>query len=448
MLDELVRCITATRFAGLPGPVVDAARSFLLDCIAVGVAGCRHPHRDALARVVAGWGLGGPARVLGDTQRLPAASAAFLNAYQMHCLEFDCVHEAAVVHAMTAPAAAALAECEQRPGVAGEQLLRALVLGVEVATLLGLAATAPLTFFRPATTGVFGAAVAVGALRGFDATRFRHCFGHALSQAAGTMQAHEEGKPTLPLQLAGAARAGLVSADLAEAGIPAPKDALEGRYGYFRLFEQNWDVADLVDGLGSTWRVTELSHKPYPSGRATHGGIAGVLRLRGRGVTAENLARLVLTAPPLIHQLVIRPVRPAMSANYARLCFAYVGALALTQGDVALEHFSSDWLHAPALLALARRFEARVNPTPNPAAFVPQTLAAELIDGTVRELRIDALPGAPQSPLSPAQRSAKARACLASVYDDGARADTLLQAVGRLPETTSAARLLDPVTGP
>ena len=448
VLEELISFVTGTRFRDIPPPVVRAAQSFLMDSLAVGVAGKLHPHRDAVVSVAAGWGEGADARVLGDSLRLPAAAAAFVNAYQVHCLEFDCVHEQAVAHVMTAVAPAALAECEQREApVDGQKFLNSLVLGVEVASLLGLAATAPLTFFRPATVGVFGAAAAVGVLRGFDAARMRDCLGHALSQAAGTMQAHEEGKPTLPVQIAGAARAGLVAADLAEAGIPAPQHSLEGRYGYFRLFEESWDAGDLIDGLGEVWQVTRLSHKPWPSGRATHGGIAGVLQLRAEGVTAANLAKLTLAAPPLIHQLVIRPPRADMDVNYARLCFAYVGAEALFEGSVDLQHFSAERLCDPDVLAVAGRFGAELNAVSDPSAFLPQVLTAELLDGSLRTVPVDAVPGSPESPLDEAACRAKVGSCLAGVYRGSDRSEALAESIGGLPASADATRILDPVTG-
>ena len=33
-------------------------------------------------------------------ERVSAQAAAMVNAYQIHCLEYDCVHEGAVVHPM------------------------------------------------------------------------------------------------------------------------------------------------------------------------------------------------------------------------------------------------------------------------------------------------------------------------------------------------------------
>ena len=447
MLDPLIRMLDGTSFEGLPTATVRATQTFLLDCLAIGVAGRLGSHREAVVAVAKTWGAGSGARVMGDDLRLPASGAAFVNAFQMHCLEFDCVHEGAVVHAMTAVAGATLAECEQST-VDGKRFLLAVALGTEVVAALGLAAAAPLSFFRPATAGVFGAAAAVGVLRRYDATRLRACFGHALCQAAGTMQAHEEGTSTLPVQLAGAARSGLVAADLAGAGVPAPEDALEGRYGYLRLFERRHSTAGLVEALGAVWRVEELSHKPYPSGRATHGAVRGILELRRRGVTGDNLARMKLSAPALIHQLVVRPPVPDMTANYARLCYGYVGAAALADGEVRLDHFDAESLRDEKRLALARRFDAELNDVEDPSAFCPQSVTAELSDGATLTAQVRALPGSPACPLTESECLAKVSTCLASVYADASRrANALRAAVDALPGESDASTVLDPATG-
>ena len=445
LLDSLTALATETAFDDLPAAAVNAAQTFLLDSLAVGVAGRTGAWRDAAVRAALAWGTGAAARILGDGLAVPPATAAFVNAYQMHCLEFDCVHEAAVAHVMTPVAAAALAESE-RSRVDGRRLLLALVLGVEIAAVLGIAANAPLRFFRPATVGVFGAATAIAALRRLDRAGVRRCFGHALGQVAGTMQAHEEGKPTLPVQLGAAARAGLVAADLAESGMPAPSEALEGRHGYFPLFETAFDTAAAGRRVGTVWRVTELSHKPYPTGRATHGGIEAVLRLRSRGVRPDNLVRMTLSAPPLIHHLVVRPAREAMAPSYARLCFAYTGAVALACGRVGIEHFTDDELRRNAYLSLASRIAATVNDESDPAAFVPQVLSAHLVGGACMSERVDALRGAPAHPLSAAARESKVRCCIAAVYRDAGRAARLIEAVRELPNLPDAAVLLDPIT--
>ena len=80
----------------------DAARRAALDCLhdrlAVGVAGRNAPLADQAFAAAQGWsGQGGTGLVLGRPgERLTAPHAAFVNAYQIHAQEYDCVHEPAV----------------------------------------------------------------------------------------------------------------------------------------------------------------------------------------------------------------------------------------------------------------------------------------------------------------------------------------------------------------
>ncbi len=84
-----------TRFADLPPVAVAKAKTFLLDTLGVGIAGRTGAHAEAIARLAAAWGKGQEATCWLDGARLAAGSAAVVNAYLIHCLEFDCVHEGA-----------------------------------------------------------------------------------------------------------------------------------------------------------------------------------------------------------------------------------------------------------------------------------------------------------------------------------------------------------------
>ncbi len=427
--DALARVVSETASDALPAKVIEAAERIFLDTLAIGIAGVRSPYRDALWSVVRSWGAGGNCRVLGDDALMPASSAAFMNAFQMHCLEFDAVHEAAVAHVATAPIAALLAELDMSDdAISGERLLTALIVGVEVAATLGLAAQSPLTFFRPATTGAFGTAAAIGFLRGFDLDTTHKAFAYALASAAGTMQAHEEGMPTLPIQLANAARAGLIAADLAETDIPAARQAIGGRFGYLSLFESKVSTAGLCERIAAPWRITEMAIKPYPSGRATHGGIEAMRELRAQGVTPENLDAATLIAPPLINQLVNRRVHKSMNANYARLCFPYVAACALRDDRVQIKHFTPHAMRDPEILSIAAKIDMRTNDIDDPSAFTPQRLVTRTEDGTECDATIKHLLGAQAHPLTRSSHRKKIEDCVESAE----RADTLISACSDL----------------
>lgn len=440
----LASLVCDTSSAHLPQEAIKAAKVVFADSIAIGMAGRNSPFRDPLLGAVRPWGSGGNCRVLASKERLPPASAAFMNAFQMHCLEYDAVHEAAVAHVATSPIAALLAEIDSREEpVSGQSLLTALVVGIEVAATLGVAADAPLGFFRPSTTGVFGAAAAIASLRGFDAQKTHQAFGYALAEAAGTMQAHEEGMPTLPMQMAAAARAGLIAADLAATGIPTVGQAIEGRFGYLSMFESKVDTEGLVDRLSDPWRVTELSLKPFPSGRATHGGIEAMLRLRSEGLTPENLASAELLAPPLINHLVNRPAHAGMNVNYARLCFPYAAAVALAEGRVTIGDFARDRLARRDRLALANRIEVRTNDVRDPSCFTPQQLTAITHDGKEMQVTIEHLLGSPNHPMRTDQRRQKIVECVTSAGLDARRADGLTTLSEDLCQCRDSRKLID-----
>lgn len=414
--ERFARHALATPFSELSPEAVAAAKIFILDSIGVGVAGAHAPFAQEVRQAALGWGgaaVSQSAHIWGVGLRAPAPSAAFVNGFQIHCQEYDCVHEPAVVHPMATILAALMAETERDGHVSGADLISATVLAVDVAAGIGVASKAPIKFFRPANAGVFGATLGVARLRGFSIEQALDALGYALAHCSGTMQAHVEGKPALPIQIGNAARSALVACDLAGAGVAGPHEVLEGPYGYFRLFEGDWDLAPVLESLGQSWRIAEVSHKPFPTGRAAQGGIVAIQKLREKGVTPQNLESLTLTAPPLIKRLVGRPYQNDMQVNYARLCFAYSGAVALHQGTVGLGDFSIAALTSEKIADTARRISVFDDGSVNPAAFTPQLAEATLKDGRRESVVIDALYGAPENPLSRDARLEKFKKCMA-----------------------------------
>ncbi len=443
--NDIADFAASLRWAAIDAGARRSAALFFHDSLCVGIAGAKAPLADSVLGAAQGWsGNGGACIVLGREQRLPPAEAAFVNAFQIHAQEYDCVHEPAVVHPLATVLAALLSDLGRGEERSGEELLTALTVGVQVAVALGLAATTPLRFFRPATAGIFGSVAAIGALRRLDAATIRNALGIALAFTSGTMQAHVEGKPTLPLQIAQAARSAVQAVDLAAAGFPGPMSAIEGPFGYLSLFEEGHDPARLRAGLRDGYRVAEVSWKPFPSGRASHGGIVAVQGLRAQGLVASELKTLTYRAPSLIERLVGRPAMPDMTPAYARLCFAWLAAATLTRGTVDLDDFTPEKLADPVLLAIATKVRVEVDDNPDPAAFVPATAVAICIDGReVREV-VDAQLGSPAWPLSHEQHLAKARGCLAFAGMEDHH-DALAALVDALPDTADVAGPLNAV---
>ncbi len=455
-IDRVAAHVARTRFDNLPIETIEKTKTFLLDTLGVGIAGTSGAGIETLKSVAAGWGAGDDARVWLTGERLPAQSAAIINAYQIHCLEFDCVHEGAVLHPMATILSAvfAWAEREKARGrlVGGKTLIAALALGVDVSSMLGIVTNAPLRFFRPATAGGFGAAAAIASLSGFSETSIKDAFGAQYAQTSGTLQPHVEGSPMLGLQVGFNARAAIVATDLAGAGIRGPHDILTGQYGYLVLFEQNdYELEPFLSRLGQDWQIAALSHKPFPSGRLTHGVVDGLAQLQQRyGFTSQDVERVVAHVPPLNFRLVGRPDIPAPESNYAKLCLRFVAGVFLARGAVDVPDFRGDALRDPEVHRYAALVDVVQDGNPDLNALAPQRIEVTLAGGATHAIDLPQVFGHPSSPLSRDQNAEKFRRCCTYGLRPlpEAQVDALVEAVENLEAETDIARLVDLMMAP
>ncbi|SIN59758.1 2-methylcitrate dehydratase PrpD [Parasphingorhabdus marina DSM 22363] len=410
----------------LPDSTIAAAQRLFADTLAGGAAGAASDEAQAMLDAVRGWGQGDEARLLGLDERLPAPSAAWFNGFAIHCLEWDAVHEPAVVHAMSVVTAALLASADRRNGCDEAAFLTALAVGVDIASGLGVSASGAMSFFRPATAGVIGAALAAARLEGLSSEQFADVMGLAYSQAAGTMQAHVEASIALPLQIANAARAAIAAVDLVKAGMNGPHDVLEGPFGYFQLIEPG-DLSGYVAGLGQRWLIEEVSIKPFPSGRASHGILGAIDNLlRDDALEPADVESIEIAAPPLIHRLVGRPYKRDMTPAYARLCLPFLVPLMLRDGIIDPRCFTPEHFADPALMALGEKVSVRIDDNPDHNALAPQQLTIRSTAGFGLTEIIEANLGSPVAPMSDAQtrskrdlaRSLAAAGCDARIFDN------------------------------
>jgi aconitate decarboxylase len=420
VVDNIVIHLGRVAAGEVPEVARGPAKTFIADTLGVGIAGAAAPWRREVLDMAASSGGAAEATVWGSGERLPLTSAAMVNAYQIHSQEFDCVHEGAVVHPLAAILPSLLGWAAREGGISGDKLLRAAIAGVDVAVTLGLCSRAPMRFFRPANCGGFGAVAGLAMLADLDEMQTRNALGIYYGQCAGTMQAHVEATPQLAMQMGFAARSAVTAIELARRGMPGPRAPISGQFGYFALFDGKTDPAPF-DDLGRAWRICELSHKPFPSGRATHGGIDGLQRLMTEhGIAADQLKAGRFLVPPLTHRLVGRPPLDGMTVAYARLCLPYVGALCLRHGTVGLGDFTPDALGDPETLAIARGLSVIADDNPNPNALHPVRVEVDLADGSSVARDITEILGSPARPLSPEAARAKFDACCGALADNGA----------------------------
>jgi aconitate decarboxylase len=246
-----------------------------------------------------------------------------------------------------------------------------------------------------------------------------------------------------------AARNAVVACDLAARGFDGPKNVLEGPFGYFKLFEPDGAPARVVQELGRRWFVTELAHKPFPSGRATHGIVEACLALRrAHRLEPDAIERVTAQVPPLVHQLVGRLPREEMQANYARLCAPYVAACALRSGAVGLDDFTPEAYRDAPTQDLARRVSIDARDAGNPNALSPVEVEIALRDGTRHAARIETVYGNPKKPLGRADHLAKFTSnCAAAAYPlPPENVERLIERVDLLEEVADVTELVDLLT--
>jgi aconitate decarboxylase len=351
-----------------------------------------------------------------------------------------------VIHPMATILGAVSAEADRVGGYSGKDLILAVVLGVDASCVLGVSSRAPMRFFRPSTAGAFGATAAVAKLRGFDESTLINAFGTIYGQISGTLAPHREGSPVLGMQIGFCARGAISACDLAQAGLIGPHEVITGMYGYLPMYEGEYDHVAAFESLGKTWQINRVSHKPFPSGRLTHGVVDGIQQLRKReGLKPEDVERMVALVPPLAHRLTGRPDIPDPEPNYAKLCIPFVAATALLEGTVDVRHFKGDWLRNPKVHEIAAKVEPVEDSNPNTNAVAPQKLEVYLKDGRKLEVYMPQIFGHPENSLSDEQNIEKFKRSWSAAAKplSEASADQMIEAVRNLEGVDDVRSIID-----
>lgn len=359
---------------------------------------------------------GGPpeSTILGIGARVGAANAAFANGALAHALNYDAVGETTGhtgVAALTAPLAAA----EAAGRVDGRSFLTAVAVCAEITARL-TAASALHDANRKLLAGQYfsyiGAAAGAGRAFGLDDERMHSAFGIALMQVAGARQVVVGGDPPAKaIYGAFPNHAGVLAAQLARAGLGAQIDALDGQAGFFAVAGGGADGAEMVRGLGKTYRFTQTQFKPWPVSGVVVPFIEAALDLALRhDLRPADIAAVELAAPPAARPWFEppaerrRPSNPASAANAA----PFATAKALVHRAVGLADFLPSGLEDPAALALAGRITHRfVEGLAGGRVEVTTATGARLAAHVERPL------GDPSRPMSDAQLAAKFRDCCA-----------------------------------
>ena len=425
---ELVGFLHPLAASDLPPEVIDRARYFLLDYLAVAIRGSREDSAQALQRMVQRIGANGCATILGTKARTIPGLAALANGAAAHGIEMDDTHSGGSIHLGATMYSAALALAETMPDTSMDSLLTAVVAGFEATARIAMAVQPKehyaLGFHPTQTCGVFGAALTSAKLLGLSADQTLAAVGIAGSMAAGSMEFLAEGAWTKRIHPGLAAQNGIHAALLAAEGFSGPLHILEGRDGFLHGYSRNPVPERLTAKLGESFEILHTAVKPHACCRYMQGPIDAILALaREHNLEASQVRRIEVAILAAGWNIVADPREKKYNPDSivdAQFSMPFGAAVALLDGAAGLDQFTMQKIRSPrvrevmAKVALVK--DARLEET-FPKEW-PARVTIETEDGRRLEKFVRYPKGDPENPLSWDEMAAKFRSLAGAVLSE------------------------------
>jgi 2-methylcitrate dehydratase PrpD len=443
-----------TTYEALPHGLVEATKKEILDLLGVAVGGFPQPGGKELRELALDWGGKPESSIIGCSQRVPAPNAAHVNATIAHALDFDDVHESAVMHPGIAVIPVCLALGERNGKLDGKEFITATALGVDMMCRLALATTPGAKPFDTgwhltSIFGFMGAAGTAGRILGLDEDRLVNALGIGYHQSGGNAQSVKDGALTKRLGPGFAVKGGITAALLAEKGVTGARNCLEGEAGLFRVYMRgNYAPEILTAGLGERFEGVNVAIKPYPCCRGIHPAIDAALDLLAEHrVGAEEIQAVRVAVSEGHHFLLCTPeeakLRPRNPVD-AQFSIPWGVAVALARGRVTLEDFSEASVRSDDIRGMIEKLTVRIDTRLNRTDKIdPTRVELTLHSGAVLSEEVEHPRGSIQRPMSLEDCARKFRDCAKALPDDNAeRVIELVANLERLADTSEIMKLL------
>lgn len=445
----LAAYIGGSRTTAFPEHHRDLARLHVLDTLASIVA-CRDLEPSVLARKYALAQSGTESRnattILGTRDRASLSDAVFASAMAGHGAEINDFIPSAYVQPGPSIVSAAFGLAERR-GFSGEAIVRAVIVGYELAgripKALGLRNLRDAGIANHGIGPVFGTAAAAASMIAIAEDRVSDLLTYCAQQASGSWQwlldvEHIEKS----FVFAGmGARNGLQAALMVETGFRGVRDSFDNPEGWLRsgaFAGGDLDVNYLVDKLGERTELTETAYKRYPVGGPTQPAIHGLLELLPK-IDRANVDTVRIEMPGR-WQAFRDAAMPALNLRYTTSLILIDGKLDFVSAQ-SLERMASD----QKVKALMERVTIAHDPAQEAPAGQPRTESARVIvmekGGKKHEIYVPYVVGFPSHPMSGAEVEAKAIELMAPPLG-AARARQIVDHVRSLEAQTSVTELI------
>ena len=440
----------------LPPDIRATLGQLFLDYVRVASIGAGMPWSAWADSYMASLGGQGRAAVLFRPDRRDAVRAAFLNATYAGSIDADDTHVGSMLHPGSIVFSAALALADET-GAGGKDFIAAVAAGYEAMIRIGLSIQ-PSHFGRgfqsTATCGGFGAAVAAARLAFSGEQSADHkiasSIGLVASFAGGLTQFYQSGSTVKRIHAARAAENGVAAALLARQGFTGPEDILEGANGFARAYADAADLGIVTGGLGSDYRLREVTVKGHACSARVQAAVEGILELcKANHVDPDDVVDVFVGIPAVILGRLTIP-RP-VDVQAAQMSLPHSAALAVAMAGAAEDGFAlsvTDYassLHDPQVKLIEELVRFEVDPqveAVTTAESVPARVTISMKDGTRHSTFVSAPKGSPSRPFTHDDHIARFRRELSKRLT-GRACDEIVDIAENLSDLDKVARITD-----
>jgi 2-methylcitrate dehydratase PrpD len=438
--EELARFAAGFSYDDLPPSAREHAHHLLLDSVACAIAGDYGDETAIYANFARLAGGAGDSTIIGSPDRLSLLGASLLNGYLITTVTLCDTYLPAHVHITPEIVPPALAVAE-RDGLDGRSLLAAIALGAEVAVRIAGGIDYTVAGKRgwhfPGVVGPFGAAAAVGRLRGLTVLQMRNAFGLAGSQAAGTWASW--GTPAVKFHQSRGGASGLLAGLLAEQDFAASAEILahpDG--GIFAAYSDGGKPEVVTADLGSRYEFEQIALRLWPGATPAQSMLTAVFdMIASDRLPLDEIDNVRLDVAPHVYDAHARFTQPEGKFE-ALLSYHFMVAKMLCDGRFWLDSLSPEQVGDEAL----RRFmRERITLTPDPSlVFGKGRATVTMKNGKELKSYADAARGAPGNKATTEDFRAKYQQCVAGRLQR-AEADELFDRLMAVEELGDLSRI-------
>ena len=402
-----------------------------IDVIGVLIAGSKESPTLKTLRTLDKWG-DGVCTIIGHTKLLSAPLAAMVNGTAAHALDFDDNFDPAKAHAsaVLVPAIIAIAEEGEMSGL---DCLDAYICGLQIMGRVGQGLNPTHRdrgWHATSTIGAIGAAAACARLLKLSSAQAAHAMAISTSMAGGFMS--QFGTMMKPIHAGLAAKAGVVSASMAQNDITGGMESFDGITGLNRLMvgpdyeilrdnlttiQHGQKLHFDIESIGKPLLILENGFrvKRFPNCGSAHRAMDALSSLLiQHTLTPDDIKNISVSAPRThLNNLMYHSPKDPMEAKFS---MQYGLANIIISGDCTLADFENEAINRAEIRNLYGLIE--LHSIDGAEMLSPTSVAITLANGSIIKESISMPFGSKDKPFTDEQYSVKFHNCVNNILTE------------------------------